>query len=78
MGVQFEHVAYSSPTSLTLIVDDITRHRDAVSKALRTDHADMEDWLNALRRQSAPLISSKAGKADLAAWLEAAENATAG
>ncbi len=37
--------------------------------------ADVEGWLNALARQSAPIVASMRGRAQLEAWLDAAEEA---
>jgi hypothetical protein len=72
MGVQFERITYASRHSLSLIVDDIARHqREPASPAGVV--ADLDGWLNALHRQAAPLVSSKAGKTDLLAWLDAVD-----
>ena len=73
MGVQFECLTYSPESSLTLIVDDIMRQQPnglAYSKAAVVD---LEAWLNALHRQSRPLIHSAKGRAGLEAWLDAVE-----
>ncbi len=71
MGAQFEHVTYSPEVSLTLIVDDITRQRrDAPFKA---GPLDLMSWLNALQRQSAPLVHSQASRENLEAWLDMVE-----
>ena len=72
MGVQFETVAYSAESSLTLIVDDLARQRIVGPFAIPLEQ-DMESWLNAFQRQSMPLIYSPQGKANLEAWLAAVE-----
>ncbi len=73
MGAQFEHITYSSEVSLTLIVDDITRERRDVPVASAAGPADLSNWLNALQRQTAPLIHSKASRKNLEAWLDAVQ-----
>jgi hypothetical protein len=70
MGVQFEAVTYAADQSLTLIVDDIARHRRAGVLAVAQD---LESWLNAQQRQSTPLVGSAQGQANLEAWLAAVE-----
>jgi len=73
MGVQFERITYSPRHSLTLIVDDIARHRRDV--AHRAVAVDLDAWVNALHRQSQPLIASKGGQQNLLAWLDAVDEA---
>jgi len=74
MGVQFERVTYSPRHSLTLIVDDIARHRrDAAQRPGAP--VDLDAWVNALHRQSQPLIASNEGKNNLLAWLDAVDEA---
>jgi hypothetical protein len=69
MGLQFERVVYASQSSLTLIVGDLLRQaRDGAVPATGTE-IDMEEWINALSRQSTALISTAAGRANLEAWL---------
>jgi len=69
MGLQFDRVAYSSDSSLTLLVDDFARERGPTPMALDAS-IDLQDWYNALLLQSAPLIHSTTGRANLEAWLE--------
>jgi hypothetical protein len=69
MGVQFERLVFSSQSSLTLIVSDLLRQtRDGAGPVADTDIG-MEDWVNALSRQTAPLLQSAAGRENLEAWL---------
>ncbi len=70
MGVHCEHITYSSEVSLTLIVDDITRQRHEGAGPSKTGPMDLLSWLNALQRQSAPLLHSRAARENLEAWLE--------
>ncbi len=71
MGVQFERLTYASENSLTLIIDDLMRQRaQGPAKAAAVD---MESWLNALQRQSRPLLQSETGRASLEAWLDLVE-----
>ncbi len=72
MGIQFERVTYSPRHSLTLIVDDIARHRREAAQPTGAP-IDLDAWVNALQRQSQPLIASKEGKAHLLAWLDAVD-----
>jgi hypothetical protein len=67
MGAQFEQITFSSEMSLTLIVDDIARRRRETNAA-SMEPMDIDSWLNALQRQSAPLVSS-ASRDHLEAWL---------
>ncbi|MDX2143085.1 MAG: hypothetical protein SFV19_07000 [Rhodospirillaceae bacterium] len=71
MGALLEQVTSSPEVSLTLIVDDLMRrHRDCSAEALPDPDA-LQDWLNVLGKQSMPLISTPAGRANLEAWLDA-------
>ena len=70
MGAQFEQVTYSSEVSLTLIVDDITRQRRDAPFYPKASPLDLVSWLNALQRQSAPLVHSTTSREHLEAWLE--------
>ena len=70
---QFETITSATPTSLTLVVDDIMRHRRESLIYPRAAAVDFDIWLNALQRQANPLIQSGAGRADLEAWLAAVE-----
>lgn len=73
MGIQFENLTYSSTGSLTLAIDDALRHqRDAVKHPSAAPD-DLGAWLNALHRQSTPLIQSSNNRAELEAWLEAVD-----
>lgn len=72
MGAQFEQITYSSELSLTLIVDDIARRRRETTAVSAGEPMDIDSWLNALQRQSAPLVSS-ASREHLEAWLEEVE-----
>ncbi len=73
MGVQFERLTHSPESSLTLVVDDIMRQRTNGLAYSKADVVDLEAWLNALHRQSRPLIHSEKGRAGLIAWLDAVE-----
>ncbi len=76
MGIQFEHITYASPISLTQIVDDTaTLRRLGIDGAASTGQ-ELEGWLNAVQLQCRPLVQSGARRAALEAWLEAAEQAT--
>lgn len=72
MGAQFEQLTYTSEVSLTLIVDDIARQRrDAASPSYAdAGPMDLSSWLNALQRQTAPLVHSQAARDNLEAWLD--------
>jgi hypothetical protein len=72
MGVQFERITFAPPQSLTFIMDDIARHRRESAHSTGASD-DLDGWLNALQRQAKPLISSKAGKDELLAWLDAVD-----
>jgi hypothetical protein len=74
--VQADTVAYSAESSLTHIVDDLSRQRTAGLPAIPSAQ-DLESWLNAFQRQSLPLIYSRQGQENLEAWLAAVENAAA-
>lgn len=73
MGVQFERVMFSSNCSLTLIVSDLLRQVRDGSGPVGDNNTDMEDWINALSRQSAPIIHTAAGRENLEAWLAEVE-----
>ncbi|MBL8643236.1 MAG: hypothetical protein JNK21_04830 [Rhodospirillaceae bacterium] len=73
MGLQFERVVFSPTSSLTLIVDDLLRQSRYGSGPLADTQPDIEDWINALQRQSTPLIHTTAGRANLEAWLAEVE-----
>jgi hypothetical protein len=79
MGAQFDHITYSSEVSLTLIVDDIARQRRSSTFQAAANAAPMDivGWLNALQRQSASLVHSRASREHLEAWLEAVDQLTA-
>jgi len=77
MGHQFDRVAYSSESSLTLIIDDLLRQRQAGLGRVAETTPEVEDWINALQRQSSSLLHSKAGRENLEAWLEQVEQLTA-
>lgn len=70
--MQIDTVAYSTETSLTLIVDDLTKQRIVGPLAIPLEQ-DLESWLNAFQRQSLPLVYSRQGQANLEAWLAAVE-----
>ena len=76
MGAQFEHLTYSSEVSLTLIVDDTLRQRRAAMSSAQPKVEPMEllSWLNALQRQSAPLLQSANARDHLEEWLKAIED----
>ena len=73
MGAQFEQITYSAEVSLTLLVDDITRQRRDALFTSEAGPADLSNWLNALQRQAAPLVHSKASREHLEAWLDAVQ-----
>jgi hypothetical protein len=70
MGALVDQITYSSEVSLTLIVDDITRQRRDAPFYPKASPLDLVSWLNALQRQSAPLVHSTASREHLEAWLE--------
>lgn len=70
--MQIDTVAYSTETSLTLIVDDLAKQRIVGPLAIPLEQ-DLESWLNAFQRQSLPLVYSRQGQANLEAWLAAVE-----
>lgn len=71
MGAQFEQITFSSEISLTLIVDDIARQRrDALRVVSSQEPMDLVSWINALQRQSAPMVHSRAAREHLEVWLE--------
>ncbi len=73
MGVQFERLVFSSNSSLTLIVSDLLRQsREGAGPVADTDNG-QEDWINALSRQTSPLLQSTAGRENLEAWLAAVD-----
>jgi len=72
MGAHVEKITYSSEMSLTLIVDDIARRRRETTAVSSLEPMDIDSWLNALQRQSAPLVSA-ASRDHLEAWLEEVE-----
>ena len=78
MGAQFEQITYSSEISLTLVVDDIARQRRDVPRTTVDAPLDLVSWLNALQRQSAPLVHSRASREHLEAWLEEVDRLTGG
>jgi hypothetical protein len=73
MGAQFDYVTYSPEVSLTLIVDDLTRHRQDAAFYPKSGPVDILAWLNALQRQAAPLVQSKSSRENLEAWLDAVQ-----
>jgi hypothetical protein len=73
MGAQFDKLTLSPELSLTLIVDDITRQISAAPTYLTQGPLDLDGWLNALQRQSTPLLQSENARADLEAWLAAVD-----
>jgi hypothetical protein len=77
MGIQFEQITYESPFSLTQLVEDTALLRQQGAPNATGTGPNLEGWLNAVQRQNRPLIQSEARRADLEAWLEAAELATA-
>jgi|GEM_PF-5395863 len=77
MNIAFDAVSYAAESSLTLIVDDISRRRVAGGPLSVPLEQDLESWLNAFQRQSLPLIHSKQGLANLEAWLAAVETDSA-
>lgn len=73
MGIQFENVAYAASHSLTLAIDDIVRQQKDAREHAAAPAADLGAWLNALRRQSAPLIQASTNRENLEAWLVAVD-----
>ena len=69
MGIQFDSITTAPDCSLTFILNDLLA-RGARNTA---PQADLEAWLNALSRQAVPIVASKKGRAQLEAWLDAAE-----
>ena len=69
MGLQFEAITAAPDCSLTFIMGDLGRSSRAAAQA------DVESWLNALARQSIPVVASQSGRAQLEAWLDAIEDA---
>jgi len=69
MGIQFETVTTLPEVSLTLIVDDIMRQRTMPARTM-AEPLDLSTWLNALQRQTQPLVQSKALRENLEAWLD--------
>ena len=78
MGLQFEQITFSPQFSLTQIVEDTAFLRREGSVRPASGEIDLVAWLNAVQRQSTPLIQSRARRADLEAWLAAAESASGG
>jgi len=80
MGLQLESVTTSSPFSLTQIVDDTASLRRGGFRLSigPADGVEVEAWLNAVQRQARPLIQSEARRADLEAWLAAADSVMTG
>jgi hypothetical protein len=76
MGVQFEQITVAPPFSLTQVVEDAAFLRRQGSLRAVVAGTDPAAWMNALQRQSTPLVQSEARRADLEAWLQAAEAAT--
>ena len=76
MGLQFERITVAPPFSLTQVVEDAAFLRRGGSLRAVLAGTDPEAWMNALQRQSTPLVQSGARRAELEAWLEAAEAAT--
>ncbi len=75
MGAQFgtHAVSHAAEMSLTLIVDDIARANAGGLLAPKEGALDLDNWLNVLQQQSAPLIQSKALRENLEAWLDAVD-----
>lgn len=73
MGVQFERLTQAPLQSLALIMGDIAEAWRLNSLPHKPSAQHIDDWLSALQEQSMPLIPSRAGQANLAAWLEAVE-----
>lgn len=70
MGVQFDSITAAPDCSLTYIMGDLG------SRARHDPQTDVEAWLNALARQSVPIVASKSGRAQLEAWLDAVDDAS--
>lgn len=69
MGAQFDKLTLSPELSLTLIVDDIARQISAMPTYLTQGPLDLDGWLNALQRQTTPLLQSTSARDNLEAWL---------
>jgi hypothetical protein len=65
-------VMQASESSLTFVVEDLNARRHATVNAGNSG-ADLETWLNALQRQTKPIIASSQGRANLEAWLALVE-----
>ena len=76
MGLQFERLTYAPQFSLTQVVEDAAFLRRAGSMRAVVSQTDPAAWMNALQRQSTPLVQSESRRAELEAWLAAAEAAT--
>jgi len=73
MGLQFERLTHAPQFSLTQIVDDTAYLRREGYVATSKGAVDLESWINAVQLQSTTLIHSSARRADLEAWLAAAD-----
>lgn len=69
MGIQFDSITAAPDCSLTFLMGDLGRGSRQAAQA------DVEAWLNALSRQSVPIVASKSGRAQLEAWLDAVDDA---
>ncbi len=69
MGVQFDSITAAPDCSLTFVMGDLGR------SSRQAAQAEVEAWLNALARQSVPIVASQSGRAQLEAWLDLAEEA---
>ena len=54
----------------TMIVDEFVHQRRTGAAHAHTA-PELEAWLNALQRQNTPMITSRSGRAQLEAWLDA-------
>ena len=69
MGFQFDSITTAPDCSLTFILNDLLARGSRETAA----QADIEAWLNALSRQAVPIVATPKGRAQLEAWLDAAE-----
>jgi hypothetical protein len=59
-------------SSLAFLMDDLqARRRECLSGG--KSGTDLEEWVNALRRQAQPIVASTQGRANLEAWLALVE-----
>ena len=70
MGIQLDNITAAPDCSLTFILNDVMSRRPDGRPLPAAPDADLEGWLNALSRQAVPIVASRAGQAQLEAWLD--------